>query len=192
MGSIQHRGDRTKPWRARFNGPDGRQRSKSYERKVDAERWLRAERVPAPSVRPRRQLFLGAQEVTLLAEACEERQAGAGTLVRFLAYTGLRWGEAVALSRSDVNTSKRRVRVLGQPPRSPAGWVGYAKDPRDTNRPTACLPRRSTGGTHRRPHRRRSRVHCAQRGPAPKLQLSKGRLGEGLRGLRDARRTLGS
>lgn len=32
-----------KPWRARFNGPDGRQRSKSFERKVDAERWLRAE-----------------------------------------------------------------------------------------------------------------------------------------------------
>lgn len=68
-------------------------------------------RVPAPSVRPRRQLFLSAQEVTLLAEACEERQAGAGTLIRFLAYTGLRWGEAVALTRSDVNTSKRRVRV---------------------------------------------------------------------------------
>ena len=218
MGSIQHRGDRTKPWRARFNGPDGRQRSKSFERKVDAERWLRAElgkldrgewldpqagrltvgewsdiwlkgltlkpktkagyesilrsrvlpmfgdhqlrqvtpaeirawmsdmaeevgparvrqarqllyqmmetavideligrnpvaRVTAPSVRPRRQLFLSAQEVTLLADVCEERQAGAGTLVRFLAYTGLRWGEAVALTRSDIRTSKRRVRV---------------------------------------------------------------------------------
>lgn len=218
MGSIQHRGDRPKPWRARFNGPDGRQHSKSFERKIDAERWLRAElrrldrgewldpqagrltvndwadiwlrglslkpktragyesilrsrvlpvfgdhqlrqmtpseirawlsdmaeevgparvrqarqllyqmletavvdeligrnpvaRVPAPPVRPRRQLFLSAQEVTLLADASEERQEGAGTLVRFLSYTGLRWGEAIALSRSNVNIARRRVRV---------------------------------------------------------------------------------
>jgi integrase len=42
MGSIQ-RIDRPKPWRARYRGPDGRQHSKSFKRKVDAERWLRAE-----------------------------------------------------------------------------------------------------------------------------------------------------
>ena len=218
MGSIQHRGDRPKPWRARFNGPDGRQHSKSFARRIDAERWLRAElrrldrgewldpqagrltisewaeiwlrgltlkpktkagyesilcsrvlptfgdhqlrqvtpaeirawmsdmaeevgparvrqarqllyqmletavvdeligrnpvaRVPAPSVRSRRQLFLSAHEVTLLADGYEERQEGAGTLVRFLSYTGLRWGEAVALSKSNVNIARRRVLV---------------------------------------------------------------------------------
>lgn len=40
MGSIQ-RVDRSKPWRARYWGPDGRQHSKSFARKVDAERWLK-------------------------------------------------------------------------------------------------------------------------------------------------------
>ena len=42
-GSIQHRSDRPKPWRARYWGPDGRQHSRSFERKINAERWLRAE-----------------------------------------------------------------------------------------------------------------------------------------------------
>ncbi len=218
MGSIQHRADRPKPWRARFHGPDGRQHSRSFVRKVDAERWLRAElgkldkgewldpkagritvaewsetwlrgitlkpktragyvsvlrsrvlptfgeyqlrqvtpatvrewmaamaeevgparvrqarqllhqmlevavadgliarnptaRIKAPTVRPRRQLFLAAEQVSRLANACEERQAGTGVLVRFLAYTGLRWGEAVALRRSAISLDRRRVRV---------------------------------------------------------------------------------
>lgn len=38
--SIQHRPDRPKPWRARYYGPDHRERSKSFRRKIDAERWL--------------------------------------------------------------------------------------------------------------------------------------------------------
>ncbi|MDH3397894.1 MAG: site-specific integrase [Acidimicrobiia bacterium] len=42
-GSIQHRPDRPAPWRARYRGPDGRQYSKSFDRKIDADRWLRAE-----------------------------------------------------------------------------------------------------------------------------------------------------
>jgi integrase len=42
MGSIQ-RIDRPKPWRARYRGPDGRQISRSFRRKVDAEKWLLAE-----------------------------------------------------------------------------------------------------------------------------------------------------
>lgn len=40
MGNIQ-RVDRSKPWRARYWGPDGRQHSKGFARKVDAERWLK-------------------------------------------------------------------------------------------------------------------------------------------------------
>ncbi len=68
-------------------------------------------RVKAPTVRPRRQLFLTAEQVSRLADACEERQPGTGVLVRFLAYTGLRWGEAVALRRSAINLDRRRVRV---------------------------------------------------------------------------------
>jgi integrase len=35
--SISRRGD---SWRARYYGPDGRQRSKSFQRKGDAERWV--------------------------------------------------------------------------------------------------------------------------------------------------------
>lgn len=43
MAAIEHRPDRPKPWRVRYRAPDGHQRSKSFRRKVDAERWVRAE-----------------------------------------------------------------------------------------------------------------------------------------------------
>lgn len=42
MGSIT-RIDRPKPWRARYYSPDGRQISKTFRRKIDAEKWLRRE-----------------------------------------------------------------------------------------------------------------------------------------------------
>lgn len=35
--SINRRGDR---WRARYYGPDGRERNKTFDRKIDAQRWL--------------------------------------------------------------------------------------------------------------------------------------------------------
>jgi integrase len=35
--SVDKRGD---SWRARYRGPDGRQRQRSFRRKIDAERWL--------------------------------------------------------------------------------------------------------------------------------------------------------
>ncbi|MFQ5948354.1 MAG: tyrosine-type recombinase/integrase [Acidimicrobiia bacterium] len=218
-GSIQYRPGRPSPWRARYRGADGRQHSKSFARKVDAERWLRAEvgkldrgewldpsaglvtfaewaegwlpgldlkpktragyesllrsrvlptfgavplrriaptdlrewvatmvdeglsasrirqalqviraaleaavgdgliarnptaNVPVAADRPRAQRYLTADEVSTLAEAAEVRQTGAGVLVRFLAYSGLRWGEAVALRRSSCDLLRRRVRV---------------------------------------------------------------------------------
>jgi integrase len=43
MGWIRRRPDRPSPWRAGYRGPDGREHSKAFERKVDAERWLRTE-----------------------------------------------------------------------------------------------------------------------------------------------------
>jgi integrase len=43
MGYIQRREDRPKPWLARYRGPDGRHHSKSFRRKVDAEKWLHVE-----------------------------------------------------------------------------------------------------------------------------------------------------
>ena len=43
-GSIQKRKDRPAlPWRGRYWAPDGKQRSKSFAKKTDAERWLRNE-----------------------------------------------------------------------------------------------------------------------------------------------------
>src|SRR5579872_7317098 len=39
--SINRRG---RSWRARYYGPDGRERSKSFDRKSDAERWLAQQR----------------------------------------------------------------------------------------------------------------------------------------------------
>jgi integrase len=41
-GSIEHRPDRPAEWRARYRGPDGTFHSRSFDRKIDAERWLRA------------------------------------------------------------------------------------------------------------------------------------------------------
>lgn len=43
MGWIRKRSDRPAPWRAGYRGPDGRERSRSFHRKVEAERWLRDE-----------------------------------------------------------------------------------------------------------------------------------------------------
>src|SRR4029453_2299698 len=38
--AIDRRRDRPKPWRARYWGPDGRQHSRSFARKAEAQRWL--------------------------------------------------------------------------------------------------------------------------------------------------------
>jgi integrase len=40
-GSISHRAGRPKPWLARYRAPDGGERSKAFETKFKAERWLR-------------------------------------------------------------------------------------------------------------------------------------------------------
>ncbi|HZD22118.1 MAG TPA: tyrosine-type recombinase/integrase [Acidimicrobiia bacterium] len=215
MGYIQRR-DRPKPWLARYRGPDGRHQSKSFRRKVDAERWLTIEEgktlrgewldptagtlafgewaeswldglhdigpktragyesllrsrilpvfapvelrrlttasvrswvsdmasedlsgarirqalqvlrasldiavsdgliaknpaagVKAPRVEKRRQRFLTAFELAHLADETGEY----GPLIWFLGWSGLRWGEAVALRVGRVDAEPRRVRV---------------------------------------------------------------------------------
>lgn len=219
MGSVQ-RVDRPKPWLARYRAPDGRQFSRSFKRKVDADKWLTIEEskalrgewvdpsagsmifaewvdvwlgglhgiepktregyesllrsrvlpafgmtelrrittpavrewvasmvaddlsaarvrqarqvlyaalevavadgligsnpvrgVKPPTVRRRRQLFLTAGQLGALADAAESRLEGAGGLVTLLGYSGLRWGEAVALEWSRVDLTNRRIRV---------------------------------------------------------------------------------
>ena len=38
MAHVEKRGPGR--WRARYRGPDGRERSQTFDRKVDVERWL--------------------------------------------------------------------------------------------------------------------------------------------------------
>jgi integrase len=61
--------------------------------------------LPRKTHRPHRYLTHG--QVQLLAESAGER----GTLVLFLAYTGLRWGEATALKVENLDALRRRVNV---------------------------------------------------------------------------------
>jgi integrase len=67
--------------------------------------------VKAPRAKPRRQMYLTAFELKALADAADGIQPGAGALVWFLGWSGLRWGEATALRVRDVDQSRRRVRV---------------------------------------------------------------------------------
>lgn len=60
-----------------------------------------------PSKKQRRQCYLSHEQVDQLAAAVGDD----GTVVRFLAYTGLRWGEMAALSVSAVDLKRRRLDV---------------------------------------------------------------------------------
>jgi integrase len=64
--------------------------------------------VRLPRVVREKPVFLDHDQVAMLAEACGRY----GLLVRFLAYTGLRWGEVSALRVSRLDLLRRRVTVL--------------------------------------------------------------------------------
>jgi integrase len=68
--------------------------------------------VSPPSVHPRRELFLSEVELERLAEAVEQRQETMGSLVLLLGWSGLRWGEAVALRGRRVDANRRRIHVV--------------------------------------------------------------------------------
>lgn len=63
--------------------------------------------VKKPRIVNRRHAYLTVKQVELLAGECGEGK----TLVRLLAYTGLRLGEAVALRVEDVDLDRRRLHV---------------------------------------------------------------------------------
>lgn len=220
IGTIDHRRDRRKPWRARYPAPNGKQPSRSFATKAEAQRWLRAEirkidqgewvnpaggrlryadhatdwltglvgvkektkegyqsllrsrvlpefgdrqlrhirpadvrswvasmvaeglsasrtrqahqvlqaslnqavadglisrnpsdDVKLPTPRGKEMTALTPEEVSRLATEADKRSPGAGTLLTLLAYSGLRWGEAVALTVGSVNLLHRRVEV---------------------------------------------------------------------------------
>ncbi|WP_406297537.1 site-specific integrase [Embleya sp. NBC_00888] len=65
--------------------------------------------VKLPRLRTKRKVVpLTVEQVEKLADACGGRW---GTLVRILAYTGMRWGEVVALRPMDFDLKRRRVQV---------------------------------------------------------------------------------
>lgn len=219
-GTIDHRPDRNKPWRARYLAPNGKQPSKSHKRKKDAEEWLRMEirkidrgawtspsdgkrryaeyaedwldgklrpkektkagyrnlldsrilpifgstqlghirrenvqawigdmhgeglspsrirqahqvlsaslkqasldgliganpaaGVELPREQPRKMNPLTVEQIEALATYADDLQAGAGTLVTTLAYSGIRWGEAVALTGTAVDPLHHRIHI---------------------------------------------------------------------------------
>lgn len=63
-------------------------------------------RLPRPPLTDHR--YLDHAEVAMLAKECGDY----ATLVRFLAYTGLRWGEVAALTTRRVNLDRRRADVV--------------------------------------------------------------------------------
>jgi integrase len=67
-----------------------------------------AEGVPLPRVVATPKRFLTHDQVQALAEACMPY----GTLIRVLAYAGLRWGELVALTARCVDLRRRRIEVV--------------------------------------------------------------------------------
>ena len=64
--------------------------------------------VNLPRKTGKRHIYLTHQQVELLARGAGEK----GALVRFLCYTGLRWGEATALLVRDLDLSGGRVTVV--------------------------------------------------------------------------------
>jgi integrase len=67
-----------------------------------------AEGVPLPRVVGKLKRFLTHDQVQALAEACTPY----GTLIKVLAYAGLRWGELVALTTCRVDLERRRIEVV--------------------------------------------------------------------------------
>ena len=66
-----------------------------------------ADGVPLSRVVRRKKRFLTHEQVVQLAEACSPYQ----TLIRVLAYAGLRWGEAAGLRVHRVDLLRRRLEV---------------------------------------------------------------------------------
>ncbi|MFJ4186227.1 tyrosine-type recombinase/integrase [Kitasatospora sp. NPDC089509] len=62
--------------------------------------------IPLPRYVPPEHVYLDNVQVEDLADACGEYR----TLILFLAYTGVRWGEATAITVGRVNLATRRVR----------------------------------------------------------------------------------
>ncbi|HWU45684.1 MAG TPA: tyrosine-type recombinase/integrase [Humibacter sp.] len=68
--------------------------------------------VGLPRKMKKKRRYLGHAQVEILAQQCGER----ALLVRLLAYTGLRWGEVVALRMHSIDMLRRRVLIQANAP----------------------------------------------------------------------------
>jgi len=64
--------------------------------------------VKLPKKVTKRKVYLTHKQVQTLADECRQRK----TLIYFLAYTGLRWGEATGLQVKDIDLLRRRISVV--------------------------------------------------------------------------------
>jgi integrase len=89
-----------------------------------------------PRVRETEKRFLTHEQVAALADACPERY---GLLVRSLAYTGLRFGEAAALKVGRIDFLRRRVLVAESV--TPVGGHPVFGDTKNHERREVAIPR---------------------------------------------------
>jgi integrase len=111
--------------------------------------------VKAPRRQHRARGYLTHEQVELLARELDRNvQFSYGTVVRFLAYTGLRWGEMAALRVESMDMLRRRVnirqavaevggKVLWSSPEGLRSGRGEARSP-DGGLPAGDTPRSAT------------------------------------------------
>lgn len=90
--------------------------------------------IPLPRYVPPEHVYLENLQVEALADACCEYR----TLILFLAYTGVRWGEATAIKISRVNLTTRRVRITETWSRDKQG--PYLDTPKNHERRSVPIP----------------------------------------------------
>jgi integrase len=119
VGEIRH--SEVQNWVTAFTKGDGKQRSATTVLRAYGvlagilDTAVMDRRIPSNPARgvnlPRKlkgkHKYLSHAQVDLLAQSAKKR----GTMVLFLAYTGLRWGEAIALRVRDIDLVRRRVDV---------------------------------------------------------------------------------
>ncbi len=149
---IQRRGN---SWRARYHGPDGRERNKSFKRKADAERWLSQQR-----------FFIAQGDWTELATVRPAARLHGPALGRGDRLARLRYRPQPPQDRCPA--SILRCRRPGGPWHSEVAPVPYGPD--------SPFPRHRAKGSRRWETRRRSCVHRARRERHAAVQLATVRL----------------
>jgi hypothetical protein len=111
--------------------------------------------VKLPRTTRKRPVYLTHRQVTALAAASREYEG----LVLLLAYTGLRWGEAIGLRVRDLDMLRRRATISENAVQSGSQiFVGHPQGPQTAHRATARVPAVLPGPPVRGPGTRRPGV----------------------------------